>query len=204
MSGPPEQVLEAFLAEGYALAENAMNLLPNDYTIEVFGGSLAVRDLVVIFRRPVRRYRATNVTPERRKAGDTDGHISTLFKAMLVTLPDQQFVAMCALIDGRTARTYEQAAQLTRMSLGTFKQHLHRVRTHYPDLYAHIIAYRHTQLQQRHAAAEKRARRHTTEWFWKLRRLAQRNEALANRIEAEYRRGLAEYRSGLLRHWPPR
>ncbi|GEM_PF-6921462 len=184
---------DAVLAQGYAIADQAVNLFTVDDTIDLFGRVIALRELVVIFRRPVQRYRATDVTSEGRKAGDAMTDPMALFRGMLDTLPDQQFVAMCALVDGREARTYEQAARKARMSLGAFKQHLHRIRSHYPALYAQIMAYRSEQLQQRHADAEKRARRHTTEWFWKLRRLEERSEAIAKRVEAAYRRGLAEH-----------
>ena len=188
------KLIAEFLATGHALALTVVDAIAvGEFdSIPVYEGhTIALRDMAVIFRYPVRRYRATHVTPERLKAGNTiKGDLRALLRDMLATLPEQQFVAAVALIDGGgVGRTYEQAACAARMSPGAFKQHLHRVRTHYPDLYSQVLAYRRLQLLRRHAAAEKRARRHTSEWFWKLRRLEERNDAMAARIEAAYEAG---------------
>ncbi len=81
-------------------------------------------------------------------------------------LPPGQRRAVLALMGGRKARTYRQAAQAANVSLGTLFTHLRRVRQRHPDLYEAIhAAHRLAQLERRHEEALERSEEHSYSYF---------------------------------------
>ena len=83
----------------------------------------------------------------------------------LSPLPNGQSRAVKALISGKRAPTYEEAARLGGMSLGTLYTHLRRVKKNHPNLYREIRILRKAQLAVRHQTALDNARAHTRDWF---------------------------------------
>lgn len=83
----------------------------------------------------------------------------------LSPLPNGQRRAVRALISGEEARTYQEAAKLGGMSLGTLYTHLQRVKKNHPNLYGKIRIHRKAQLAARHVRALAKAKAHTRDWF---------------------------------------
>jgi phage shock protein A len=87
----------------------------------------------------------------------------------LTELPPGQRRAMEALIGGGTeARTYIEAADVAKMSVGTMKTHVNRVREKHPKLYEQIREVRKAQLAARHRTAMANAQAHSRAYFRNL------------------------------------
>ena len=85
----------------------------------------------------------------------------------LSPLPEGQHRAIRALIGGKMARTYPEAARIAGMSLGTILTHVNRVRRMRPKLYQRIREVRLAQLNYRHEDALEAARAHSAIYFRK-------------------------------------
>ena len=83
----------------------------------------------------------------------------------LSTLPIGQRRAIGALIGGREARTYREAAEIVGMAEGTLLTHVNRVRKGHPNVYQRIRAVRLAQLAKRHEGALRNARDHSRSYF---------------------------------------
>ena len=69
-----------------------------------------------------------------------------------------------ALVSGEDAPTYPEIAAALGLHLGTVHAHLRRIRLLHPEVWEAIMAERHRQLAERHAAAVGRAEAHSREW----------------------------------------
>jgi transposase len=87
----------------------------------------------------------------------------TLLEA-LANSPGGQRRAALALVGGRRARTYREAAALLGLHVGTIYRHLYRLRRQRPEAYAAVMAVRAGQLAERHAAAVNREGARSAEW----------------------------------------
>jgi hypothetical protein len=76
-----------------------------------------------------------------------------------------------ALIGGDEARTYQEAAEVMGVHVGTLYRHLKRLRERHPDVYAAVMATRAEQLAERHENALLRAAAHSREWLRRKRNL---------------------------------
>jgi prephenate dehydrogenase len=83
----------------------------------------------------------------------------------LNNLSPKQQEAVHALIGGTKARTYQEAADLMGIHLGTLYTYLRRIKEQHPEIYSAVMQVRKDQLAERHIQAQKRARKHTDKWF---------------------------------------
>ena len=82
-------------------------------------------------------------------------------------LPPGQYRAAEAWVGAPTCRTCTQAAAQLRVSANTLKTQLRRIRTQHPLVWVEVLAFRGAQRAERHAAAVRRAERHSTRWHRK-------------------------------------
>ena len=118
-------------------------------------------NMAMIERLPTRRSGSDGVQIRRLHAKKRKAY----YMPNLSSLPRRQRDAVEALIGGGTDRTYEEAAKLSGMALGTLRTHLVRLKCSRPALYSKIMAVRKSQLAVRHEIAVRNAQAHSRQYF---------------------------------------